>query len=254
MEIGAQLYNLRSYTQNETDFARSINGIAEIGYKIVQVSGIGAIAPEKIRKICDDNEMKIVLTHTNQERLLSDTQKVIEEHQILGCKYIGLGSMQERYRTEEWRKYFVEDYKPVAQKLQAAGCKLMYHNHDFEFENVNGVRLIDTLLEGFTTDELGITLDMFWVQAAGCDVVQWIERFKGRLNCVHLKDMNVHGSERRMAAVGTGNMNFEAIVPKFIEVGAEYALVEQDLSYGADPFECLKISYNNLKNMGFIKN
>ncbi len=254
MEIGAQLYNLRTYTQNETDFARSMQRVSDIGYKIVQVSGIGAISPETVKRICDDNGLKIVLTHTNQERLLTETEKVIAEHKILDCKYIGLGSMQERYRSPEWRENFVADYKPVAQKLQAEGCKLMYHNHDFEFENVNGVRLIDTLLNGFTQEELGITLDMFWVQAAGCDVVQWIERFKGRLNCVHLKDMNVHGSERRMAAIGTGNMNFETIVPAFINAGVEYGLVEQDLSYGADPFECLKISYDALKTMGFIKN
>ena len=33
--------------------------------------------------------------------------------------------------------------------------------------------------------------------------------------------------------------------------GSEYFLVEQDLTYGRDPFDCLKTSHDNLVKMGY---
>lgn len=39
MELGAQLYTVREYGQNEKDIRRTMKKIADIGYKTVQVSG-----------------------------------------------------------------------------------------------------------------------------------------------------------------------------------------------------------------------
>ena len=52
MKTGAQLYTVRAYTQNEKDFSCTIGKIAEMGYKTVQISGIGKdIRPERVREI-----------------------------------------------------------------------------------------------------------------------------------------------------------------------------------------------------------
>lgn len=65
----------------------------------MQLSAIGGgIRPEKVREICDRLNLKIVVTHIDFNRILFDTEKLIEEHDILGCDYIGLGSMPEQYR------------------------------------------------------------------------------------------------------------------------------------------------------------
>ena len=39
--IGAQLFTLRTFMQNECDIRRSLKKVAEIGYKTVQISAIG---------------------------------------------------------------------------------------------------------------------------------------------------------------------------------------------------------------------
>ena len=39
MKIGAQLFTVRDFCQNLTDFEESLKKIADIGYKNVQVSG-----------------------------------------------------------------------------------------------------------------------------------------------------------------------------------------------------------------------
>lgn len=252
MKTGAQLYTLRTYTQNEKDFAFSMKAVAEIGYTQVQISAIGPISPERVREICDENGLEIVLTHTNQERILNDTQAVIREHEILGCKYIGLGSMPERYQSPHWLSHFAMDFKEPAKKIAAAGKLMMYHNHAFEFERYNGKRLIETLTEAFTAEEMGFTLDTYWVQAAGCDVVQWLKILADRIPCVHLKDMDVVEGQQVMAPVGAGNMNFDAILNALEKTGkTAHLLVEQDVCRES-PFVCLKKSYDYLAQKGYF--
>ena len=121
MQIGAQLYTLRTYLQTEADIRLSLQKVAEMGYKIVQVSGMGKIDPHVLREICDELGLKIVLTHNAPERILYDTDKLIEEHNILGCDYIGLGGMPEKYRCDFWIDQFGKDFLEPAKKIAAAG-------------------------------------------------------------------------------------------------------------------------------------
>ena len=249
MVIGAQLYTLRDYCQNEKDFAESMKRVAEIGYTTVQVSGIGPIPAEKVREICEKNNLKIVITHIPPDRILYDTDTVIKEHDIMGCNYIGIGSMPGKYRQPDWIERFATDYLEPAKKIANAGKLFMYHNHDFEFQRFNGKYIIEYLLDAFKPDELGITLDTYWVQVAGCDVADWIERLTGRLPCIHLKDLEMIDGKAYMAPIMEGNLNFPKYIKAFEKAGTKYMLVEQD-TFLESPFVCLKKSYDNLKALG----
>lgn len=257
MKTGAQLFTLRAYTQNERDFARSMKRVAQIGYKTVQISAVGRdIRPERIREICDEEGLEIVLTHSDPNRILYDTDRLIAEHDIMGCKYIGLGAMPDKYRTPEWLANFAEDYREPAKKIAAAGKLLMYHNHNFEFRKVKAEgadepkRIIEYLCDWFAPDELGFTLDTYWVQAAGADVCHWIGLLQDRIPCVHLKDMAMSAEGSVMAPVMEGNLNFDAILKKLEGTSCKYLLVEQDICQGS-PFDCLKLSYDNLAAAGY---
>jgi sugar phosphate isomerase/epimerase len=52
-----------------------------------------------------------------------------------------------------------------------------------------------------------------------------------------------------MAEVIEGNMNWASIFAACRESGVEWALVEQDDCNGRDPFESLKISFDNIGAM-----
>ena len=206
LQTGAQLYTVRSYTQTIEDFTCTIQKIADIGYKAVQLSAVSKqIKPEQIREICDRAGISIVLTHSDPERILHDTDALIKEHDILGCNYIGLGCMPDKYRTKEWLSHFISDFKEPAKKIAAAGKLFMYHNHNLEFETFTAEnlpnaapnrRILEYLLEGFAPDEMGVTLDTYWVAAAGADVCDWISQMSDRIPCVHLKDMKVKTGSR----------------------------------------------------------
>ena len=251
MQIGAQLYTLRTYLQTESDIRISLKKVAEMGYKVVQVSALGKIDPHVLREICDENGLKIALTHNAADRILYDTDALIGEHDILGCDYIGLGSMPDKYRCGFWVEQFAKDFTEPAKKMAAAGKYFMYHNHAFEFERQeNGKLLLETLLETMPAELMGITLDTYWVQAGGGDVLQWLDRLQDRIPCVHFKDMTAKGNEHIMAPVGEGNLNWPAIIQKLEDLGkTKYALVEQDTCQES-PFICLKKSHGNLIRFG----
>lgn len=252
MLVGAQTFTIRESTQKEQDFRRAMQRLKDIGYTSVQLSAIGPIEPHILREVCDANGLKIVLTHTNPDRMLEDTLGVIKDHDVMGCRYIGVGMMPERYRSAEGVHRFVQDYLPAARLMAEHGKLLMYHNHHIEWAKVDEKRnMMDVLLEGFPQEVMGITLDTYWVQAAGADIGDTIEAMKDRIPCVHFKDMAVVGSETRMAAVGEGNIPFDKIIKQLQRIGkTEHILVEQDRCYGEDPFDCLERSLNYLKAQG----
>ena len=121
MILGAQLYTVREFTQDEVGFEASMEKIAAMGYPSVQVSAVGPIPPERIRAICDRYGLAIAVTHTPQDRIRNETDRVIEEHRILGARHIGIGSMPQEYRNGiDGVDRFIRDYTPAAERIAAA--------------------------------------------------------------------------------------------------------------------------------------
>jgi len=246
MKIGAQLYTVREHTQTAADFDATIKKIAGIGYKYVQVSAIGPIPAQEVADICKAHNIENVITHTNPTRIKNETDAVIAEHRIMGANYIGIGSMPGDYeRSTKGVRQFIADFTPAAEKIHAAGMTLMYHNHDFEFEKYDGKLMIDYLVEEFPL--LGFTLDTYWVQAGGADPAAWIKKLAGRVNVIHVKDMAWAKGKQILAEVMEGNLNWIGIFEACVAAGVKHAMVEQDECYGADPFQCLKKSLDNIK-------
>lgn len=248
MQIGAQFYTIREHCKTLEDLSVSLRKVADIGYKTVQLSGTCAFDPAWMKKELDANGLTCVLTHTPEQKLREETETVAKEHDIFGCPYVGLGQYKFRPEENESVGKFLELYHPVAKKLKAAGKYFMYHNHAHEFRKENGRLVFDQLMERIPADEMGFTLDTYWVQRGGGDPAQWLEKLAGRIPCIHLKDF---AHDQVMAVVGEGNINFDRVFEKAEAGGTKYMLVEQDNCYGEDPFDCLRRSYEYLKAQGF---
>lgn len=250
MKSGAQLYTVRDYIQTPEGVEQTFRKVAEIGYPAVQVSGIGPIEPERLRDIAKEYGLQIVLTHTSPDRIRNETDAVIREHRIFGCSHVGIGSMPASYeRSADGYRQFLADFMPAARRLHDEGMKLHYHNHNFEFERYGDKTGMDILIEESDPDLLDFTVDTYWVQAGGCNPVKLLRDLAGRISMVHYKDMKIAGGGQRMAAVGKGNLDFREITDACLAGGCEFALVEQDDTYGADPFEELAASYRYIETL-----
>lgn len=251
MKLGAQLYTVRDFTKNLTDFSETLKKIAEIGYSSVQVSGTCAFHPDWLADQLKQNGLICPVTHTSLDRLTKEPERVAAEHLIFGCDVIGLGSFPGAFsKGMDDYAAFYEQFAPVAKALKKSGTILGFHNHHFEFQKFDGKTLIERMSEDFSADELTFILDTYWVQYSGGNPAAWLKKLSGRVSRIHLKDMAIVGDKQRMAVVGEGNIDWDDVLSACVNAGTQYVFVEQDDCYGENPLECLRRSYQNLKTMG----
>lgn len=253
MKIGVQLYTAHDFTKTLDDFSETLKKIADMGYTSVQVSGTCAYEPEWLAEQLKATGLTCDLTHVPFETVVADPKKAVEDHNIFGCKYIGVGSMPGIWDENVWEhaEKFKKDGLPAFKVLKDNGAYYMYHNHYMEYDLKEGKRLMDFFKNDFPEDLMGFTLDTYWLAYSNVDVCDEFLRMKGRIPCVHYKDLiTMPDGEKRYAPVGTGELDFEKIIKTSLDLGVEYAFVEQDDCYGEDPFVCLKKSYDYLTKMG----
>ena len=246
--IGAQLYTLRDFCQTKEAFAESMEKVAKIGYKAVQVSGIGPIDGVSIKEICDQNGLQIACTHRGYDEYIDQLDHMIELHKTIGCDIAGLGSMPPQYRQGENLEEFVKEMNVVTEKLAAHGISFAYHNHHFEFEKMeNGQFVMDYFIENGKFDFI---VDVYWLSVAGLNPAEFIKKLGKRAVVIHFKDLAIIDAEVVMAEVMEGNLDWDSIIKASEEAGSRWAMVEQDVCR-RDPFESLSISYHNLVKKGF---
>lgn len=252
--IAAQLYTLREFTKTPADIAATLKKVRAIGYRAVQCSALGLIAPEALRELLDTEGLVCCATHAGFEKLRDDPQAVLAEHKTLGCQHVALGSLPQSYRTAEGYARFAHEASAVARRLKDGGLSWSYHNHSFELERFNGRAALETLYAESDPAVFLAEIDTYWIAHGGGDPAQWIRNLKGRVPLVHLKDMVMRtkpgqgGVEQIMAEVGEGNLNWPKILKACREAGVQWYIVEQDTCQ-RDPFESLAISLKNLRNM-----
>jgi sugar phosphate isomerase/epimerase len=163
---------------------------------------------------------------------------------------------------------FIEKAEAMAHRLAEHGIELYYHTHHIEFQKYDGEYLLDIIKNN--TTKLGFELDVHWIQRAGVNPVEFVKEYAGRISLLHLKDYRIGQIETsqidfkdmgkffdlftntiQFAELGEGNLDLKSIIEAGLESGVQYFLVEQDDTYGRDPFECLEVSANHLRKLGY---
>ena len=235
MKAGINLFTLRNAIKTEEEFLATAIRLREMGYSYVQFSGAPFDA-DMIKRVSDESGLPVVLTHVPMERIIEDTDALMEEHARFGCKSIGLGMMPKRIIADETScKSKIEELERAGERMAKCGFKFFYHHHNFEFYKHNGESVFDYMLKN--TKYINFTADTYWLQYGGVDVCEYLKKLDGRCECVHLKDyrqkFEINENDKpdfkpEFAPVGDGVMNFKPIVEAARASGAEYFLVEQD--------------------------
>lgn len=249
--IGAQFYTLRKQCKTLEDFEESCRKVRDMGYQVVQLSGIGDFSGNEIKEILDKYGLICACTHRGADNYLHHLDEEIKFHKTIGCDICGLGVMPGLNCSEETIENFVRDFSPVCEKLEEHNMIFAYHNHGFEFVKHNGKYAFEELLERMPYENFKLILDVYWLASVGLNPARFIEEHKDRIACLHFKDLKVIGHEQiTYAEVGQGNLDWDEIIAASRESSARFALVEQDKCDG-DPFKSLEISYNFLREKDF---
>jgi sugar phosphate isomerase/epimerase len=259
--IGIQLYTLRD--QIKADLPGTLKAVASAGYRQVEpYDAPGANSLEMI-KVSKDLGMAANSSHFAWESVTDpDKAGVAPFAEILQrAKNAGLSHLVIPYLHADTRKT-ADDYKRLAERCNAgaalakeAGIQLAYHNHQFEFQPLEGGKSgYEVFMAEFSPD-MKFELDVFWVKLGGLDPVELLGKLKGRVSQIHLKDLKAGLPLPQFGSVpadafkelGQGIIPIEPIIEAAALAGVAHAHVEQDQS--PDPVKSIGMSMDYLKGL-----
>lgn len=250
-QISVNLYSLRDFLKTREDFVASIKRLSVIGFRSVQLSGVapGLMSETDFVSTCADSGIKITATHEPSAQLLAEPQLSVERLGRLGVFFTaypfpaGIDFADEAV-VSRW----LQDLDRAAAVLRAAGITLCYHNHHQEFTKVGGRLLLERI---YAETSLAGEPDTYWIQAGGGSPLQWTQKLaaQNRLPLIHLKDFRVTAKgEVQFAELGAGNLDFDPILKAATAGGCQSFIIEQDTTYGRDPFESVAESFRFLQS------
>ncbi len=245
--VALQLYTVRE--EAVRDFVGTLEQVAGIGYKGVELAGYGPLTPQALRAKLDALGMAVAGSHIALTRMETELPSVIRECQILGCPTLVCPFLPPERRTQAAYRDVATVLNQIGAAVHAEGLSLCYHNHAFEFETmIDGISAFDWLIANTDPALVRCELDAFWVRKAGHDPAIVLEKYAGRVPLVHLKDMTAD-AEQTFAPVGAGSMDFSPIFAAAERGGVQWYIVEQDRADGS-AIEAARTSWHNLRAMG----
>ena len=260
----------------------TLRKVGELGFHSVEISQIPMTAENvaQMKRAQEECGVKIAALSASvapsgmpgQETLATHFRKIVADCHALDCNFIRIGMLpMDCMASLEKVLHFCKMANVAAKKLAEEGIKLYYHNHHIEFRKFDGVTMLDLIREH--ADLLGFELDVHWVQRGGCNPVDVIRDYAGKVDLIHLKDYRIAGiapeafealgkgdfakfmGEFRncvqFAEVGEGTLDMGAIIEASLEAGAKHFFIEQDDLYGRDVFDCLATSRDNICKLGY---
>jgi sugar phosphate isomerase/epimerase len=202
--------------------------LAKTGYNQVEFANLEPlpISPRDLRKVADDLGITFPSTHFNPPVFFDTPQKAIDIAGELGCKYVINSWIDEKDRSQSGYLKQADMFNKVAATMRQAGFRYGFHNHQFEFQKMDGDKTgYDLLLQNTDPALVDMEMDMYWVVEGGADIVDLLTRYPGRFKTAHIKDRTADG---KMVNVGEGVIDWRTAIGKAMDGGIEYYFVEHD--------------------------
>lgn len=270
---GIQLYTVGKELMN--DMPGTLQRIAAIGYRTVESAGLGGKSAAEFRKALDDAGLKCPSSHI----FLAPGQtapQYFDAVKTLGSAYV-VSSVMIKPGTpiksaDDYQKYVAamtkDDYKRMAADLNALGVQaksaslqLAYHNHNLEFRKLSdGTTIYDTLMAETDPSLVKIEIDCGWADLAGHPPISLFKKYAGRVRMLHIKDFVAvpkpvitldARTEPQWTELGSGHMDYRAILAAAPAAGVEQIFVEQEPPFVKfTPLEAAKVDYEYLQSIG----
>jgi sugar phosphate isomerase/epimerase len=275
LPVGVQLYTVGAAAQADLD--GTFRRIAEIGYRIVELAGMHGHTPAVLRAAADRAGLELTGIHMRAQGVPGEPGLEDEPGKLAGILgTLGITEvtmpimiMPPGARPEAGENFgaflmragsrmTADDWKRNADFLNARGklllkegIRLGYHNHNFEFRPLGNTTGWEILVGNTDPATVDFELDAGWVAAAGHDPVKVLGAMQGRARQIHVKDILAttqpnFGLKQDPTEVGSGMLQWNAILPAAWDAGVRRYYVEQEPPFAHDRFESLAISHRHL--------
>lgn len=266
-KVALQLFSVRQ--DLETDFEGTLKTVKSFGYDGVEFAGLYGKSAAEVKNMCEEIGLTPISAHITFVDMLKNPD-ILKIYKEIGCSYVVIPYLEEGYRPGEPKfADVIKGAKMLGNKANELGMKLCYHNHDFEFDKIGEEYAIDVIYKEVSADLLQPEFDTCWVKVSGENPEDYIRKYAGRQEILHLKDYvgskteNMYsligidenekkdtGGKFEFRPVGYGCQNFPEILKAAKEVDIKWVVVEQDSpSMAKTPMECAQMSVNYLNSL-----
>jgi sugar phosphate isomerase/epimerase len=223
--VGLMLYSVRD--ECARDFEGTLRAVGELGYEGVELFDLHGHDAAEVRAWLDEYGLAVAGRHSSFDAIETALPELAAECEVLGTSRVVLGWIDPATLADA--DAVVDRLRRAAEEAATLGIVLGFHNHDAEVRPLDdGRTFLDRLLEA----RVFLELDLGWAWWAGVDPVELLERTRGRVPLVHVKDFPARG-ERVFCPVGDGGVGYERVAPAAVDAGVEWLLVEQDEAEGS---------------------
>ena len=259
--LGLNLNSIRN--ELAMDQANTLQAVADAGFKQVELAS--TMDGGEVVKISRDLGMAVNSAFFNWKTIVApdeadvpSIEAVIEKAAELELKYLVLGYIGKGFRESvEKFKLYADAGSVAGEKCREADIQLCYHNHSFEFKPLEeGVSGMDIFIERFHQDLVKFELDLFWAKLGGKQPGRLLGQLDGRVAQVHLKNVKKKSPQQfdenkvpedQFVELADGAIKYEALLPKFEEIGVEHCHIAQD--YSPNPLESMAANHKSFAKL-----
>ena len=240
-KTGLALYTIRDAMG--MDPAGALAVAAEIGYNWVEAADhrdgkFYGMQPKEFGKLVKKNGMAALSSHSGLNP--GNYERMIDDAAAAGMKYIMLPSLPGEWSSSiDGYQRAADFFNKAGERSRKAGIRFGFHNHQVEFQEINGRVPYDILLSLTDPKLVTFELDLAWITAAGKDPVAYFRNYPGRFEVWHMKDLT---PEKQDATLGEGIIDFNPILAEARTAGMKYWFLEQDHCRTHTPMESIRIS------------
>lgn len=253
-DFGFQAYTVRDVIYK--DMPGTLKKLRKAGYDYMEGFdfGNGKLLQKPIaeaKKIIEKSKLELRSLHVMTGNLKNDWQRSIDDAAELGAKYLVCAYLMpnERENIDQY-KALCELFSKCGEEAQKSGIQFCYHNHEFEFMELDGEIPMNVILNNTDSYSVKIELDIYWSRFAEIDPIKFFNDNRGRIPLWHVKDLSLD-NDRIMTEVGNGIIDWKQIFRHEKDSGMQSFFVEQDRGFAVDSMTSLETSIKYLKKMNY---
>ncbi|MCF8225948.1 MAG: TIM barrel protein [Bacteroidales bacterium] len=237
----------------EVDPRDTLEKIAEMGYKYLEFGGTFGMEVSELKTFLSGIGLKPLAGGSSMAAFQDDgLQRLIDQQLEMDKKYLvcywpWMHSAEEI--TMDDLKFAVEQFHRIGEACNKSGLRFAYHNHDHEFRMVGESYAYDYYLSNTDPDLVTMQFDVYWASVGGADPAEYIQKYPGRFELLHVKDAYDLSNRQSFACVGEGVIDFERIFRLRDTGGFKHLIVEKDGAVHG--IECAQTSIEHLNSLNF---
>ena len=243
--IGTQTYPIRDALGK--DFPGTLKQIAAMGYQTIEMcsppgykEGFGALAgisAAEMKKTIQTAGLRCESCHYQFREMKENLDERIAFAKELGLKQMILSTfgLPGNAKMADWAKA-AGDLNRIGEKIAKAGLQAGFHNHDFEFQKIDGELIYDRLMTEFDPRLVKMQFQVAVIRL-GYEAATFMKKYPGRFLSMHLADWSAETKEQ--AAVGSGSVDWKALFAAAKTGGVKNYFVEMNLEFMKPSYDFL---------------